>query len=651
MSFFGKVIRYLQEEGLFGEGGGKRKLTGGFDLSLKVFCAIYSLYFLYTTFFGLVSQETHVGFYFLGTFVISLTLFKAGPRSPQNRMSVFDILFILVMTAIIIYYIVEYPKLAERMGSGVKTIDAVLGWCIILLSLEMARRTVGNIIPTIGIVLLIYAYFGPYFPLGLGHSGFSLPRIAESLFLSGDGILGTMTNIFASYILIFVILGAFMEVSGCGKAFVDLAYAITGRVTGGPALASVITSALFGTVSGSAVANVVVDGVYTIPLMKRMGYKPHFAGAVEAATSTGGQLMPPVMGAAAFLLAEISGTPYIDVIKIAAIPAILYYASVAVIIRLEAVKQDLKGLPASELPKFGDVLREIHLLLPIPILIVLLAFEMTPFIAAFYTIIATIIVSWFRKDTGMGFSKILEALSEGARGAVSVGSIVGVLGIVMGVCSLTGLPNYFSQFIIYLSGGHLFPLIVLIIIAGLFIGMGLPTTPSYVILVILGVPAMIKMGVSPLTAHMVALWVAVQSNVTPPVALAAIAASAIAKSDPWKTGWEACRLASWIYLMPFLFIYTSILNVGWNYGFISTVIASLFALVSWGGALTGFLFRKTTIFERICLLASALLLLDEGWTTDIVGAALLVLVIVLQKVYPGKRGPLVSGVPENGSSQ
>jgi len=638
MGVFGKVVKYLQDEGLFGEGGGKRKLSGGFELSLKVFCAIFSLYFLYTTFFGLVSQETHVGFYFLETFVISFVLFKAGPRSPQNRMSVFDTIFILLMTVIIIYYIIEYPKLAERMGSGVNTIDAVLGWCIILLSLEMARRTVGNIIPAIGIVLLIYAYFGPYFPLGLGHSGFSLARIAESLFLSGDGILGTMTNIFASYILIFVILGAFMEVSGCGKVFVDLAYAITGRVTGGPALASVITSALFGTVSGSAVANVVVDGVYTIPLMKRMGYKPHFAGAVEAATSTGGQLMPPVMGAAAFLLAEISGTPYIEVIKIAAIPACLYYASVAVIIRLEAVKQDLKGLPASELPKFGDVFREIHLLLPIPILIVLLAFEMTPFIAAFYTIIATIIVSWFRKSTGMGFSKILEALSEGARVSISVGSIVGVLGIVMGVCSLTGLPNYFSQFVIYLSGGHLFPLIVLIIVAGLFIGMGMPTTPSYVILVILGVPALIKMGVSPLTAHMVALWVAVQSNVTPPVALAAIAAAAIAKSDPFKTGWEACRLASWLYLMPFLFIYTSILNVGWNYGFVSTVIASIIVLVSWGGALTGYLFRKATAFERISLLASAFLLLDEGWTTDIVGAALLVLVIVLQKVSLGKRG-------------
>ncbi|MHB8773050.1 MAG: TRAP transporter permease [Syntrophales bacterium] len=639
MSIFGRIVTYLQEEGLLGEGGGKRKLDKGYDLALKIFCAIYSSYFLYTTFFGLVSQETHVGFYFLGTFVISFALFKFSARSPQGRPSILDLLFMLFMTGIIIYYIIEYPTLAERMGSGVNTVDAVLGWGIIILSLEMARRTVGNIIPSIGVVLLIYAYFGPYFPLGLGHSGFSLARIAESLFLSGDGILGTMTNIFASYILIFVILGAFMEVSGCGRVFVDLAYAITGRVTGGPALASVITSALFGTVSGSAVANVVVDGVYTIPLMKRMGYKPHFAGAVEAATSTGGQLMPPVMGAAAFLLAEISGTPYITVIKIAAIPAILYYASVAVIIRLEAVKQNLQGLPASELPKFSDVARRLHLLLPVPILIVLLAFDITPFIAAFYTIGMTIIVSWFRKETGMGFSKIIEALAEGARGAVSVGSIVGVLGIVMGVCSLTGLPNYFSQFIIYLSGGYLFSLVLLIIIAGLFVGMGLPTTPSYVILVILGVPALVKMGVEPLTAHMIALWVAVQSNVTPPVALAAIAASAIAKSDPFKTGWEACKLASWIYLMPFLFIYTSILNVGWNYPFVTTVVAAIVALIAWGGALTGYLLRKTTLFERAALFASSLLLLHEGLITDIIGYVLLVLVVIIQKVSLGKRAP------------
>ena len=637
MGTLGTLNAFLREQGLIGEGmGTKRNLEGLSGILLKVFGAAFSLFFLYTTYFGLISQETHVGFYFLGTFILSFLLFGARSRSPQTRISVVDGLLILGMGIVIVYYIIEFPTLADRMGGAVRPIDVVFGWFIILLSLEMARRTVGNVIPCIGVVLLIYAYFGPYFPLGLGHSGFSLPRIAESLFLSGDGILGSLTNIFASYILIFVILGSFMEVSGCGKAFVDLAYAITGKRTGGPGLASVITSALFGTVSGSAVANVVVDGVYTIPLMKRMGYPAHFAAAVEAATSTGGQFMPPVMGAAAFLLAEISGTPYVQVIKIAAIPACLYFASVGVIIYLEAVKRGLRGMPASELPQVREVMQQLYLLLPIPILIALLAADITPFVAAFYTIGATIAVSWFRKESRMGISKIITALVEGARSSIFVGSIVGVLGIVMGACSLTGLPNYFNQFVVFLSGGHLFLLICLVIIAGLFIGMGLPTTPSYVILVILAVPALIKMGVAPLTAHLVAFWVAVQSNVTPPVALAAIAAAAIAKSDPWKTGWTAAKLASWVYLMPFLFIYTSILNVGWNFNFILTVIDACIALVAWGAALEGYLLKETTWYERIGLMVAAFGLLHEGIVTDLVGAAIFALVIVAQKVSIAK---------------
>jgi len=633
MGFFGNLNRFLRDQGLIGEGmGKKRALEGASGILFKAVGAAFSLFFLYTTFFGLISQETHVGFYFLGTFVLAFMLYGARSRSPQRRISVVDGLLILGMGVVIIYYIIEYPSLADRMGGAIRTIDAIFGWFLILLSLEMARRTMGHVIPCIGICLLTYAYFGPYFPLGLGHSGFSLARIAESLFLSGDGILGSLTNIFASYILIFVILGAFMDVSGCGKVFVDLAYALLGKRTGGPALASVITSALFGTVSGSAVANVVVDGVYTIPLMKRMGYPAHFAGAVEAAASTGGQFMPPVMAAAAFLLAEISGTPYIEVIKVAAIPACLYFASVGVIIYLEAVKRGLRGIPPSELPRIRDLRRGIHLLLPIPVLIALLVMDLTPFVAAFYTICATIVVSWLRKESRMGLSKIITALTEGARSSITVGSIVGVLGIVMGACSLTGLPNYFNQFVVFLSGGHLFLLLCLVIVAGLFIGMGLPTTPSYVMLVILAVPAMIKMGVVPLTAHLVALWVAVQSNVTPPVALAAIAAAAIAKSDPWKTGWTAVRLASWVYLMPFLFVYTPILNVGWNSAFILTVIKACIALVAWGAALEGYLLKETAWYERIALLAAALGLLHEGLVTDLVGAALLALVIVTQKV-------------------
>jgi TRAP transporter 4TM/12TM fusion protein len=636
MGLLSKVTRTIREEALASEMATTRKLTGWYNIAVQIIAVSFSLFFLYTTFFGLISQESHIGIYFLGTFVLSFMLYKARKDSPEHRFSLLDGLFILGTIGVIVYYIIEFPTLADRIGGGTALRDTVFGWFLILMSLELARRAVGNIIPIIGILLLVYAYFGPYFPLGLGHSGFSLSRIAEYLFLTSDGILGMICNIFASYILIFVIFGSFMEVSGAGKAFVDLAYALTGRHTGGPGLASVITSALFGTVSGSSVANVVVDGVFTIPLMKRLGYPAHFAGAVEAATSTGGQYMPPVMGAAAFLLAEISGTPYIDVIKVAAIPACLYFASVGVIIYLEAVKRGLRGMPASELPKFSQLKKEIHLLLPIPILIVLLTFEMTPFIAAFYSICATVIVSWFRKDSRMGPKKIFAALVGGARASLSVGATVGVIGIVIGVTSLTGLANYFQQFLIFLSGGHLFLVILLIIIAGIFVGMGMPTTPSYVVLVILGVPSLIKMGVAPLTAHLLVFWVAVQSNVTPPVALSAWAAAAIAKSDPWKTGWAATKLASWIYLMPFLFVYTSILNVGWNFNFLLTVFKCIIALMAWGPALEGYLFKETSLFERICLFAAALGLLHEGFITDIIGISLFIMVIVTQKISLAK---------------
>jgi TRAP transporter 4TM/12TM fusion protein len=649
MRVISKVTRTIQEEALASEMGATRKLEGWYNAVLKIIAAVFSIFFLYTTFFGLISQESHVGFYFLGTFVLSFMLYKARKKSPEKRISILDGLFILGIIVVIIYYILELPTLADRIGGGTALRDVIFGWFLIIMSLELARRVVGKVIPIIGIVLLIYAYFGPYFPLGLGHSGFSLSRIAEYLFLTSDGILGMICNIFASYILIFVILGSFMEVSGAGKMFVDLAYSITGKHTGGPGLASVITSALFGTISGSAVANVVVDGVFTIPLMKRLGYPPHFAGAVEAATSTGGQYMPPVMGAAAFLLAEISGTPYVEVIKVAAIPACLYFLSVGVIIYLEAVKRGLRGMPASELPQIRELMKEIHLLLPIPILIVLLALDFTPFIAAFYSICSTVVLSWFRKSTRMGPKKIFGALVGGARSSLSVGATVGIIGIVIGVTNLTGLANYFQQFVIYLSGGHLFLLIFLIIIAGIFIGMGLPTTPSYVVLVILGVPSLIKMGVPTLTAHLLVFWVAVQSCVTPPVALAAWAAAAIAKSDPWKTGWTATKIASWIYLMPFLFVYTSILNVGWNFNFILTVIDCIIALMAWGAALEGYLFKETSLFERICLLAGALGLLHEGLITDIVGISLFIMVIVIQKISLSRAKKVALQMNKEGS--
>ena len=496
-------------------------------------------------------------------------------------------------------------------------------------------------------VLLIYAYYGPYFPLGIGSFGFfRFPYSRKSLFGCGWDPWHDLCNIFATYIIIFVVLGSFMEASGSGKVFVDLAYAITGKLTGGPGLASIITSALFGTVSGSAVANVVVDGVFTIPLMKRNGYPAYFAGAVEASASAGGQYMPPIMGAGAFLMAEMTSTPYLTVIKIAATPALLYFASVGVIIYLEAVKRGLKGMPSSELPNMMELLKEIHLLMPIPILIALLVFDISPFVAAFYTICASILLSWIRKDTRMGLFKIVRALENGGRASLSVGGTVGVIGIVIGITNLTGLANYFQQFITYFSFGSLFLLICWLIIAATFIGMGMPTTAAYVVMVILGVPALINMGIEPLTAHLMVFWMSVQSAVTPPVAIAAWAAAAIAKSDPWKTGYTSTKLASWIFLMPFLFAYTSILNVGWNFNFFMTVFAAIIALFAWGAAMEGQFFRPTSLMERIFLFIAALLLLHENLYTDAIGFGLFTVVIIVQTISITRKRKLRGPLPQ-----
>jgi len=332
----------------------------------KGYCRLVSIFYLYTAYFGIISEQSHVGFYLLGTFVLTLMLYGAGNKSPRNRFSLPDVLLILGLVVTIVYYVIEYPTLADRIGLATQTRDVIFGWFLIIMSLEVGRRTIGKILPAIGIALLIYTYWGRYFPFGLGHHGFTLSRIAENLFLSATGILGSICSTFASYIFIFVIFGSFMEASGCGKAFIDLAYTIIGRRTGGAGLSAVIASALFGTVSGSGTANVVVSGVFTIPMMKRLGYPPHFAGAVEAAASTGGQYMPPIMGAAAFLLAEISGTPYVQVIKIAAIPACLYFISVGLMVYFEAAKRDLRGMSASDLAQAREIVKEIPLLLPSP---------------------------------------------------------------------------------------------------------------------------------------------------------------------------------------------------------------------------------------------------------------------------------------------
>ncbi|MFH2000135.1 MAG: TRAP transporter permease, partial [Planctomycetota bacterium] len=606
-----------------------RSLGGGTNRIVMVVCALFSAFYLYTSWFGIVSTESHLGVFFMISISLALILYKPFPGA--DRVNLLDLGMVLFMIAALIYWMYQYEFLIDQLGWQPPLLITIIGAGVILISLEAARRTTGLIIPAVCVAFLVYAYVGPYLPSILRHDGFPVWRIIEYNFVTTEGMLGQITNIFASYIFVFVIFAAFLERSGLGQLFMDTALALTGRITGGPGLAACFSSALMGMVSGSPVANVVTTGAFTIPLMKRVGYKPEFAGAVEAAASTGGQYMPPIMGAAAFMLAEFTGTPYIEVVKVSILPAILYFAAVGAMVYLEARKTNLVGLPRNELPLVSDVLKRSYQFLPVPVIIFLMLQGYSPFYSAVWAILTTVVLSWFRKENRMGPREIFEALVSGAKSSLSVGSLVGALGVIMGTCLLTGLPARLSELITVLSGGILPLVVVLILIAGYIIGMGLPATPAYVILSLFGVPALTNLGVPSLTAHLIVFWVAVGSVITPPVALASMAAACIADSEPYKTGFHAVKLGSWLFLMPFLFLYTPILLNGTTAEIVRCVITALCALIAWAAAVEGYMVVKIRSWERILLFVSAFGLLHAGLITDIVGVGILVLVFVTQR--------------------
>jgi TRAP transporter 4TM/12TM fusion protein len=417
------------------------------------------------------------------------------------------------------------------------------------------------------------------------------------------------------------------------------------------------------------VANVVTTGTFTIPLMKRVGYRPHFAGAVEAAASTGGTYMPPIMGAGAFLLAEFTETSYLEVIKIAAIPAVLYFASVGAIVYLEAVKQGLHGVRREELPPLRDVTTKLHYLLPIPVMLYFLLSGDDAFLSAFYAIVSVIVLMAVEGAVKLGLAAgrgevrgvrglaaeagrvawrvvvvCWESLVLGARNSLVIGGVAGCLGIILGVAVQSGLPIRFSDWVVAVSQGMLPLTILLIIVAGYVVGMGLPITASYVILAIFGVPALTRLDVPALTAHLICFWVATSSAVTPPVALAAYAGAAIAKADPFRTGFAATKLASWLFLMPFLFVYTPILDVKNPPALLWTTLTAVVALVAWAGALEGYLLCATRLWERALLLVAALGLLHAGLVTDLIGIAILLAVLVAQRWRP-HAAPSATGAP------
>lgn len=485
-------------------------------------------------------------------YVVDTLMMRRWEKNPTLT----DILFAGAAGGVVFYWLKEFEALNYRAGAETE-LDALISIVGILLSLEVCRRVLGWSMTLIGVGMIAFAYYGPYLPELLAHRGFSFERISTAMFLTTNGVFGVMANVLATYVILFIFFGAFLHKSGAGRFFIDLPLALAGRSTGGPAKVAVMASALFGSVSGSAIANTVSTGAFTIPLMKRAGFRPHVAGAIEPAASIGGMFLPPIMGAGGFLMAELTGLPYSYIMMISVGPALLYFFAVFCMIHFEAKKLGIVGIQDEEFPHWKAVLKNGWFYsLPLIIITVLMVMGRSPGFAAFWATLSCIAISWVHKDTRMGLREIWDAIQTGARNTLIIGATVGVIGIIVGIISLTGMGLKFSDIIISMAGDSLLLAIILIALASLVLGMGVPVTAAYLIVAVLAVPALGEFGVAAIVAHQIVYWLSQDSNITPPVCVAAYAGAAIAGSDPWKTGWTSFKFAKLLYVMPLLFAFT-----------------------------------------------------------------------------------------------
>jgi len=598
-----------------------------------------SSYHLYPGAFGAPEALLHRSIHLMFTMVLIFFLYPFSKEKGAyiSRLGDFALLGIALGGILYLFFNYEYFISRYPYVHPLSAADMAVGILFVLALLEAARRSIGLAMPITAISFLIYAYVGPYLPGLMRHAGFNTEVIIDQLYMTTEGIFGIPLGVSATYVILFVIFGVFLEKSGTGQFFMELAAATTGKAAGGPGKIAVVSSGLFGTISGSAVANVMVTGQFTIPMMKRTGFQPHFAGAVEATASTGGQIMPPVMGAAAFVMAEFMGIPYLTVCKHAIIPAILYYLSVFMAVHFEALRTDLRGMLEAP-PRLATVLLSRgHLLLPVVVMLYILFQGYTPMYACIFSIITAILLANVKKETRMGLKKILNALEEGAKGALQVACACACAGIIIGIVNLTGLGLKFTGFVLYLAGESLAPALLFTMIAGIILGMGLPTTAAYIVMAALLVPGLVKLGIVPIAAHMFAFYYAIISAITPPVALAVYAGAGLAGSNIWKTGLAAVRIGAPGFIIPFMFAYEpSLLFVGSAWQILSTFITASIGVIMLAGGLIGWFAWKTNMVERLLLVAGAVLLIQPGIYTDIVGLIFLGIVIVLQRARKKK---------------
>ncbi len=608
-----------------------RKLIPFWHILVSFLGVLMVLFYLYSAGIQPFSDQYHRGAYVLLAYVMIFISFPFWSKSNHKRPTIVDIILALVSIFVVGYWILEFEALNYRMGSETR-MDIWVSIVGVLISLEVSRRVLGWSITLGGILFLIYGYFGPYMPGMIAHRGFDIERLATFLFLTQDGVFGVMCSVLVTYVIIFIFFGSFLQQSGVGKFFIDWPLALAGKSVGGPAKVSVVASGFFGSVSGSAIANTVSTGAFTIPLMKRAGFRPHVAGAIEPAASIGGMFMPPIMGAGGFLMAEMTNTPYVEIMAIALFPALLYFLSVFIMIHFEAKKLNIKGMDLDDMPRAAVVFRR-HWFkaVPLVIIVIMMMVGYSPGMAAFWATLSCVAISWTDKEYRMGPREIWRAMVVGARNTLVIGATVGVIGIIVGTISLTGIGLKFSDLIISLSGGNLLVAIILIALAALILGMGVPVTASYLIVAVLAVPALHELGVSLIAAHMIVYWFSQNSNVTPPVCVAAYAGAAIAGSDPWRTGWTALKFSKLLYVVPFLFAYEPAMVLhGSPQEIFMVYLAATIGTIAFSAWSMFYLLRKTTWLEWIVFGVGTYYCFTPDLTKDLLGIALVALVILNQ---------------------
>jgi TRAP transporter 4TM/12TM fusion protein len=595
---------------------------------ITAIAVLMSVFHLYVAFVGppdaYVMRGSHLAFALVLAFLV-----MPGRNGHAERVGALDLLLVLAALAAALYPSANLAYIQTRMYyvDDPRVADYVFGGALIVLILEATRRATGWALPITAAAFMVYG-------LTVGHQ--SVGIMLDQIYLTTEGIFGIPLYVSATYVMLFILFGAFVERSGAGQLFMDFALAIAGHTSGGPAKVAVITSSLFGTVSGSAVANVMTTGTFTIPLMMRTGYRPAFAGAVEAVASTGGQLMPPIMGAAAFVMAEFLGVSYLTVAGFALLPAVLYYLAVFMAVHFEAKRIGLVGLPKPDLPRMKEVLLQRgHLFLPLVMIVGVLLAGRSAALSALCGIASVIPTTWLRASTRSTFTwrAIVDALESGARNTLVVALACASAGIVIGTITLTGLGLSFTGVVLALSQNSLLLALLLTMLAGILLGMGLPTTPAYIVQVALLVPALVKLGVQVEAAHLFVLYFAVLSAITPPVAMAVYAANGISHARLMETSWAAVKLGLTGYIIPFMFVFApSLLLIGEPATVtLAVVTASIGVICLAGGLHQYFFFGPARSWERVTLIVAALVLIKPGWASDLVGVVLIALTAASQR--------------------